>query len=131
MAQSAHDQKANMALSSTAQRLNLVGRHGYSSYASNPYSTRYYHNHSFSNVWFYSWLFANSWSHQQQTIANQNGFSQKTAKDLLANSKHITIDNKGEKEVVIVTKHQYDAIQIGDKVTIKNNQLYLNGQIMK
>lgn len=121
-------QKTTQSLTTNSQRLNLGGSRSYVTYASHPYSSRYYTNNHFSNVWFYYWMFSHNWSNEQKTIAQQNGMSQETAQKILQNSKHITIEDNGDKQVIIVTPKQYDKIKVGDKVSLKNNVLLVNGK---
>lgn len=118
--------KSYRSLSNNSQVLHLNRTYGYSGYARSPYSSYYYHNGSFTNVWFYYWLFNTSWSRNEQDIARQSGITQADAKNLYKNSKHVTIESNGVKEVVIVTPEQYSSIKVGDKVNLKNNNLYVN-----
>lgn len=122
--------KTTQSLSSNAQRLNFGGGRSYASYARTPYSSAYYNNNHFSNVWFYYWLFSPNWSSSQRAIAHQNGLTQDTAKQLLANTKHVTIKDGDDKQVIIVTPKQYDAIHVGDDVSLVNNILKVNGKTL-
>jgi len=120
-------------LNSNANRLNLNGTtRSYVSYAQNPYSHNYYYGNSFNNIWFYYWLFSPTWSDSEQKIASSMGISKATAENLYKNSKHVTIKtSSGTKKTVIVTEKQYNAINIGDKITLDNGQIKKNNEVLK
>lgn len=114
--------------SNTRQTLGLSGSRSFSSYASHPYSSSYYSNNHYSNVWFYYWVFSNDWTAKQQAQAKAAGISKETAAKIYKNTKHVTIEKNGEKHVIIVSPQQYDKIKVGDKVSLINNILTVNGK---
>ena len=114
--------------SNPRQTLGLSGSRSFSSYAAHPYSSSYYSNNHYSNVWFYYWVFNSSWTTQQQAQAKSAGISKESAAKIYKNTKHITIEKDGEKHVIIVSPQQYAKINIGDKVSLVNNILTVNGK---
>lgn len=92
-----------------------------SSYIYNPY------RHSFYNYYLYSSL----WNTSNSQVINNAGIDQNKLLHPKETTYWITI-NRGKKEPlkVLVTKSQYDKINVNDKLEVKNQKLYINGEVV-
>lgn len=118
---------ANNTLSTTRMQLSDHNK-SYQHYFKTPYSNDYYTHNHYMNLWFYSWLWSQHLTAEQQNILAVQGIDHAQVLKNAANTHRITIDDHGTEKVIVVTEHQYDQIHVGDKVRLYDGVLTVNGK---
>lgn len=100
--------------------------------------SRFYHSPSeyvyrpYGSNFFTYYLMASMWNNANRNDLNNSGFNQDQLLNPAETTYWITVHTDSNEDIkVLVTKSQFDKIQKGDSIEVKNSKLYLNSKELK